>query len=71
MGIDKRVTSHTLRHSFATYLLEAGTNIRVVQKLLGYADVKTTEIYTHVLQQNLSTVVSPLEVLFEKEMDPR
>ena len=71
MGIDKRVTSHTLRHSFATYLLEAGTNIRVVQKLLGHADVKTTEIYTHVLQQNLSTVVSPLEVLFEKEMDPR
>ncbi len=64
VGIDKRVTSHTLRHSFATHLLEAGTNIRVVQKLLGHADVKTTEIYTHVLQQNLSDVVSPLEKIF-------
>ena len=62
-GIDKRVTSHTLRHSFATHLLENGTNIRVVQKLLGHADVKTTEIYTHVLQQNLQAVVSPLELL--------
>ncbi len=65
--INKRVTSHTLRHSFATHLLESGTNIRVVQKLLGHADVKTTEIYTHVLQQNLDKVISPLERL--KEMD--
>lgn len=63
VGIDKRVTSHTLRHSFATHLLETGTNIRVVQKLLGHADVKTTEIYTHVLQSNLQAVVSPLELL--------
>lgn len=63
VGIDKRVTSHTLRHSFATHLLETGTNIRVVQKLLGHADVKTTEIYTHVLQQNLQALVSPLENL--------
>ena len=61
VGINKRVTTHTLRHSFATHLLEAGTNIRVVQKLLGHADVKTTEIYTHVLQQNLKAVTSPLE----------
>ena len=62
-GINKRVTTHTLRHSFATHLLESGTNIRVVQKLLGHADVKTTEIYTHVLQQNLGAVVSPLDKL--------
>jgi integron integrase len=62
-GLTKRVTSHTFRHSFATHLLEAGTNIRVVQKLLGHADVKTTEIYTHVLQQNLQAVISPLEQL--------
>jgi len=64
--INKCATSHTLRHSFATHLLESGTNIRVVQKLLGHADVKTTEIYTHVLQQNLATVVSPLDALIEK-----
>ncbi|MDT8376145.1 MAG: integron integrase [Mariprofundaceae bacterium] len=62
-GISKRVTTHTLRHSFATHLLESGTNIRVVQKLLGHADVKTTEIYTHVLQQNLQAVQSPLDTL--------
>ncbi|HIP06431.1 MAG TPA: integron integrase [Mariprofundaceae bacterium] len=61
--MNKRVTSHTLRHSFATHLLESGTNIRVVQKLMGHADVKTTEIYTHVLQQNLRAVVSPLDML--------
>lgn len=61
--IHKKVTTHTLRHSFATHLLESGTNIRVVQKLLGHADVKTTEIYTHVLQQNLAAVTSPLDLL--------
>jgi len=61
--ISKKMSTHTLRHSFATHLLEAGTNIRVVQKLMGHADVKTTEIYTHVLQQNLQAVVSPLERL--------
>ena len=62
-GISKPTTPHTLRHSFATHLLEAGTNIRVVQKLMGHKDVKTTEIYTHVLQQQLHNVVSPLERL--------
>jgi len=62
-NIHKKVSSHTLRHSFATHLLETGTNIRVVQKLLGHTDVKTTEIYTHVLQSNLAAVTSPLENL--------
>jgi len=61
--ISKRITSHVFRHSFATHLLESGTNIRVVQKLLGHADVKTTEIYTYVLQQNLQSVKSPLDLL--------
>ncbi len=61
--INKRITSHVFRHSFATHLLDSGTNIRVVQKLMGHADVKTTEIYTHVLQQNLQPVVSPLDEL--------
>jgi len=63
VGLSKPTTPHTLRHSFATHLLEAGTNIRVVQKLLGHKDVKTTEIYTHVLKQQLHNVVSPLERL--------
>jgi len=62
-GIPKRVTSHTLRHSFATHLLEAGVNIRVVQKLMGHKDVKTTEIHTHLLRQNLHAVQSPLDAL--------
>ncbi|MCK4623021.1 MAG: tyrosine-type recombinase/integrase [Desulfuromonadales bacterium] len=59
----KRVSCHTLRHSFATHLLENGCNIRLVQELLGHADVKTTEIYTHVMQKDLGSVASPLDQL--------
>ncbi|MFQ5587656.1 MAG: integron integrase, partial [Nitrospiria bacterium] len=59
-GIVKRASCHTLRHSFATHLLESGVNIRVLQELLGHADVSTTEIYTHVLTQNLGGIQSPL-----------
>jgi len=51
------------RHTLVASLPESGANIRVVQKLLGHADVKTTEIYTHVLQQNLGAVKSPLDTL--------
>lgn len=62
-GITKRVGCHTFRHSFATHMLEDGVNIRVLQELMGHADVKTTEIYTHVMEKNLSAVLSPLDDL--------
>lgn len=62
-GIEKTVTSHTLRHSFATHLLESGADIRTVQEQLGHQDVKTTEIYTHVLKRGARGVRSPLSDL--------
>lgn len=68
-GIKKQVSCHTLRHSFATHLLHAGVDIRTVQQQLGHADVKTTEIYTHVLKQGANGVRSPLSRLFNSVDD--
>lgn len=62
-NIQKQVSCHTLRHSFATHLLQSGVDIRTVQQQLGHADVKTTEIYTHVLKQGAQGVRSPLSTL--------
>jgi integron integrase len=66
-GITKRIGCHAFRHSFATYSLENGVNIRVVQDLIGHSDVKTTEIYTHVMQKDISVVLSPLDGLVDKK----
>ena len=60
-GISKDVSAHTLRHSFATHLLEAGVNLRLIQEFLGHTSLKTTSVYLHLTNVNLKSVISPLE----------
>ena len=62
-GLNKKISTHTLRHSFATHLLQRGTDIRTIQALLGHNDVATTMIYTHILNQGGQGVPSPLDDL--------
>lgn len=62
-NIQKPVTLHWLRHSYATHLLENGTDIRYIQELLGHSSSRTTEIYTHVSTRNIQNIVSPFDML--------
>lgn len=62
-GLDHRLTLHSLRHSFATHLLDSGTDIRLIQELLGHKDIKTTLIYTHVSNESIQRITSPLDTL--------
>jgi len=69
--INKKVTPHTMRHCFATHLLDGGTDVRYIQELLGHADIKTTLIYTHVTNHSISKIQSPLDKLMSNRIDTK
>jgi integrase/recombinase XerD len=69
-GISKDVTPHTLRHSYATHLLDAGTDLRTIQVLLGHRNLKTTAIYLHVSQAKIAAAASPLDLLYAQPQSP-
>ena len=68
-GINKNVSLHSLRHSFATHLLESGTNIRKIQLLLGHRNLQSTQIYTHVAREYLKDTQSPLDTLYDPDSE--